>query len=384
MQSKFYRPELDVLRFVAFAFVFFFHTASSIRGEMSSSGGIQPFLSTVAMAGSYGVDIFFLLSSYLITTLLLQEKDRTGTIDTRSFYARRILRIWPLYFIFIVSTICLSRFTSVQFPNGAIAPMLLFYGNFWLMFNNFFSPAGILWSVSVEEQFYLFSPLATRFTTRRGLITLASILIVIAMVARFVLVKSAIVTPYALWFCTLTRLDPIATGILVCLLLGGRVPSIRFVARVALFLIGAICLCTAAVGFHGIDKDLSLTDTIFAYPVADIGALAIFLSFLGAQIVWGPLIYLGQISYGLYVYHLFALDAAKVWLLHFMGECPFWLRAAIALPITIGLAAVSYAWVEKPFLRLKERFSGESAKGSRGVEAPAIAKPHGANLGLTQ
>jgi peptidoglycan/LPS O-acetylase OafA/YrhL len=145
MQSKFYRPELDILRFVAFALVFLYHTASSIRGEMSSGGAIQRFLSDAAMAGSYGVDLFFLLSAYLITTLLLREKNRTGTIDTRSFYARRILRIWPIYFLFLLFTLFLSRFTSVQFPNNAIAPMLLFYGNFWLMFHDFFSPAGILW-----------------------------------------------------------------------------------------------------------------------------------------------------------------------------------------------------------------------------------------------
>jgi peptidoglycan/LPS O-acetylase OafA/YrhL len=364
-----YRPELDILRFVAFALVFLFHTASSIRGNMANNGDIQLFIKNVAMAGSYGVDIFFLLSSYLITSLLLREFDINGTIQFKSFYARRILRIWPLYFFFITLTLILSRFTSVQFPEQAIIPMFLFYGNFWLMFNAFFSPGGILWSVSVEEQFYLFSPLAARFLNRRGLAILASTLIVSAMIARFVLVKSAIVKSDAIWYCTFARFDPIATGILVCVLLGGRVPSIRPVVRAALFLVGALCLYGAAVWLHGADSDLSLTDVMLAYPLADVGALTIFLSFLGAQIAWGPLIYLGQISYGLYVYHLFALDAVKVGLLHFLGECPFWVRGALGLPITIVMAAVSYAWLEKPFLRLKERFSKESAEGSHSTAA---------------
>jgi peptidoglycan/LPS O-acetylase OafA/YrhL len=372
MATKFYHPELDVLRFVAFSFVFLFHTAASIRDEMYNKGGFEAILSNLAMTGSYGVDIFFLLSAYLITSLLLREMDRSGTIDTGAFYARRILRIWPLYFFFLLFTLILSRFTSVQFPNKAIVPMFLFYGNFWIMANTFFSPAGILWSVSVEEQFYLFSPLVTRFISRRGLVGLASMLILIAIVARFVLVKSAIANPDTLWFCTLARLDPIATGILVCLLLNGRVLALRSVTRAALLVAGAICLYGAAVWLHGADQDVSLTEVMFAYPLADVGALAIFLSFFGSQIAWGPLIYLGQISYGLYVYHLFALDVAKVGLLHFMGECPFWFRGAIGLPITIGMAAASYAWLEAPFLRLKGRFSPtESRNVSRLPESRA-------------
>lgn len=355
-----YRPELDVLRLVAFALVFLFHTCASIHGEMSQAGPIQAFLANLSMAGSYGVDIFFLLSAYLIATLLIRERDRSGTINIRAFYARRILRIWPLYFAFLAVTLILSRFTPVQFPDSAIIPMMLFYGNFWIMFNGFISPAGILWSVSVEEQFYLLSPVAMRFLSLRGLMVFSVILILAAIVARFVLAASATVKPDALWYCTLTRLDPIAIGILICVVLRGRAPAIPTIGRVALLLTGALCLYAAAIWFHGADKDLSLLDSTLAYPVADVGAVAIFLSFLGAGIAWSPAIYLGQISYGLYVYHLFVLDITKVGLFHFMGVCPFWLRGIIGLAITIALAAISYAWLEAPFLRLKARFSPDA------------------------
>jgi len=352
MRSGFHRPELDILRFFAFALVFFCHTCSSIRGDVPAA------FASLSRMGSYGVDIFFLLSAFLIAGLLVREKERSGTINARAFYMRRILRIWPVYFVFLGVTLVLSRFTPVQFPDGAIVPMLLFYGNFWIMLHGSFSPGGILWSVSVEEQFYLMSPLATRFLSRNGLIVLCGLLILAAIVARVAL--SAFVDPGDLWFCTLTRLDPIAIGILVCLLLNGRAPAFGPAVRIGLLLLGVLCLFVAAVPFHGADPDLSPLEATLAYPIADIGALSVFLAVLGAPIAWRPLVYLGQISYGLYVYHLFALDVAKVGILHATGTCPFWLRGAIGLALTVPLAAVSYKWLEMPFLRLKERFSPDA------------------------
>jgi peptidoglycan/LPS O-acetylase OafA/YrhL len=90
-KASFYHPELDALRFFAAASVFLLHA-------FLKSAGL---LFLVTGSGAYGVDLFFVLSSFLITTLLLRERDTTGTVDIRAFYVRRILRIWPLYFSFI-------------------------------------------------------------------------------------------------------------------------------------------------------------------------------------------------------------------------------------------------------------------------------------------
>jgi peptidoglycan/LPS O-acetylase OafA/YrhL len=372
--NRFYRPELDALRFLAFGFVFFYHTTASISGEMVASGGINAIIAKMAAAGSYGVDIFFLLSSYLITELFLREKARTGTVHVIGFYERRVLRIWPLYFFFLTGTLVASRFTQIQFPTQAILPMFLFYGNFWLMAHKFFSPAGILWSISIEEQFYLLSPFAIRNLSRRGLIMVAVLLLVIASESRFLLLSSKAVEPQAVWYCTFSRLDPIATGILACLLLRGRSLLLPAPVRAAFALIGATILYGAAIWLHGADKHLSLTDGMLAYPAADIGALAIFMSFLGARIKWRPVTYLGQISYGLYVYHLLTLDIAKVGLLHFTGACPFWQRGAIALPLTVGLAVLSYRFLESPFLKLKGQVR-PFLKTDRQLSGAASARP---------
>jgi len=104
VRPSFYRPELDVLRFFAFLAVYVCHAVSHrlnyFAGDYVSSSVYLPWI-TVARAGSYGVDLFFVLSAYLITELLIREKKECGALDVRSFYIRRILRIWPLYFFFI-------------------------------------------------------------------------------------------------------------------------------------------------------------------------------------------------------------------------------------------------------------------------------------------
>src|SRR3954463_14084740 len=97
IRSAFYRPELDALRFFAFFAVFVHHTLPHDPTKYAAQH-LPGFLAVVAGAGAFGVDLFFLLSAYLITSLLLRERRQTGKIAVRAFYLRRILRIWPLYF----------------------------------------------------------------------------------------------------------------------------------------------------------------------------------------------------------------------------------------------------------------------------------------------
>src|ERR1700730_1499163 len=95
----FYLPELDGLRFFVFLWVFICHCGVSIMPMLPVAGA--PLAQTILGMGSYGVDLFFTLSAYLITTLLSREIARTETIDIPAFYLRRVLRIWPLYFGFL-------------------------------------------------------------------------------------------------------------------------------------------------------------------------------------------------------------------------------------------------------------------------------------------
>jgi peptidoglycan/LPS O-acetylase OafA/YrhL len=103
--GAFYRPELDALRFFAFLYVFISH-AFSLAPDHYISAGLSAeaalWLARAVAVGGFGVGLFFVLSSYLITELLIREYNRTGKLDVRSFYIRRALRIWPLYFFFLI------------------------------------------------------------------------------------------------------------------------------------------------------------------------------------------------------------------------------------------------------------------------------------------
>jgi peptidoglycan/LPS O-acetylase OafA/YrhL len=147
-QRRFYLPELDSLRFFAFFSVFCHHLAREL--------GI---FAIIPYIGIFGVDLFFTLSAYLITELLIREKEQFGILDVQAFYVRRILRIWPLYFAFLsVSFIFLTIYPIIQTPPAYLAFFAIFLGNFAL--GGWSNPPAnslainTLWSVSVEEQFY--------------------------------------------------------------------------------------------------------------------------------------------------------------------------------------------------------------------------------------
>jgi peptidoglycan/LPS O-acetylase OafA/YrhL len=164
----FYRPELDALRFCAFLLVFESHALmggqalAQVFGQNSAAARLLGnALTLTGIVGAYGMWLFFVLSSYLITQLLLIELRRTGTVKVKDFYVRRILRIWPLYFFCLAVGVLLSRAIPGTFhlETGRLVAFLLLAGN-WYAIRHGFGPAsiGILWSISVEEQFYLLWP----------------------------------------------------------------------------------------------------------------------------------------------------------------------------------------------------------------------------------
>jgi peptidoglycan/LPS O-acetylase OafA/YrhL len=162
---RFYQPELDGGRFYAFLGVFVCHTLPFEAEFYRKLHLPLPWVwGATVKAGAAGVDLFFALSAFLITSLLLKERQETGEISLKYFYLRRILRIWPLYFLVIALGIVLSHTVANQnLPWYYIAGYLLFVGN-WVhaVFGRPESIAFPLWTVSIEEQFYLFWPLIVK------------------------------------------------------------------------------------------------------------------------------------------------------------------------------------------------------------------------------
>src|ERR1700722_5960803 len=163
---RFYRPELDGLRFYAFLGVFVCHTVPNEAKFYSDLHLPMPrLLAAVVRSGAAGVDLFFVLSAFLITSLLLRERQETGKISLRLFYIRRILRIWPLYFLVVALGIVFAHtmanfwYYTQNLPWYYVAGYLLFVSN-WV-YAVFGAPQSIcapLWTVSIEEQFYLIWP----------------------------------------------------------------------------------------------------------------------------------------------------------------------------------------------------------------------------------
>ena len=181
--SRFYRPELDVLRFIAFLMVFIVHRMDFMPIDPAQ----HYWLYNICLLGDLGVPVFFLLSSFLITELLFRESDETGTIQLKAFYMRRILRIWPLYFLVFYGLVILTQFvpwSGAKDPATWLA-FTFFAGNWWICLHGWVPayPVNPLWSVSVEEQFYIAIPIIALYLRRPGVKTVSLFLIAVSYIA---------------------------------------------------------------------------------------------------------------------------------------------------------------------------------------------------------
>jgi peptidoglycan/LPS O-acetylase OafA/YrhL len=357
--ASFYRPELDVLRFFAFFAVFINHTSSpsvSFYTARHFPRAIAEVLASTSRAGGFGVDLFFLLSAYLITSLLLRERAATGTISLRNFYIRRCLRIWPLYF-FALFVAALWPIAQWRMSPHYVVGYSLFMGNWMSAYYG--SPASfmaILWSVSVEEQFYMSWPIVPKWANQRGIVMIALILIAVAWGVRFHIERQMINESWV-WHNTFVHLDPIAFGILIAVILKANILYLKAGLRTLLLAIGLGIIVTV-----GHFSQTSADFVLFGYPAAAIGCVAVFFAVAGADIskrIWNrKLVHLGKISYGLYVYHSLSLYLSSL-LYHGRTSRPFWFGMywLTALLLTIVLAHFSYKWMETPFLQMKNRFT---------------------------
>jgi peptidoglycan/LPS O-acetylase OafA/YrhL len=362
--ARFYHPELDVLRFFAFLMVFLHH-AFPHNTEFWTKLGIPSFLATVlagiGATGAFGVSLFFVLSSYLITELLLREKDLIGTLDVRSFYIRRMLRIWPLYFAFLALAVILQWIVPGQHVTWRAGLWFsLLAGNWFIVFHGF--PSSVifpLWSVSIEEQFYITWPTVVRRVSETGLLICASLLLVLATSARLYLGLTH-AGEGDVWCNTFAQLDPIALGIFLAVLLKGEIPSFSKLARGATLIAGVTGLALGSLYFGVKNDPITTARILFGYPSIAIGGALVLLSVLrnDARKSNRILVYLGRISYGLYVFHVLGLLISD-YTVHDQTASllRYTFRVLVALAATIAMAAISYRWIETPFLGLKERFA---------------------------
>ena len=223
---RFYQPELDGLRFYAFLGVFVFHALPVDTPFFSGLHLPLPWLwKAVIQSGAAGVDLFFALSAYLITSLLLRERLVTGGISLRLFYIRRILRIWPLYFLVLAlgaSVAHASRLSHLWYytqslPWYYIAGYITFLSN-WI-YAAFGGPQSIcapLWTVSIEEQFYLVWPALAKTLRPRGMFIAAVGALLLTTVIQLLVLSSGAKLGY-IYFGSASRCGSLAVGIILAL-----------------------------------------------------------------------------------------------------------------------------------------------------------------------
>lgn len=371
----YYRPELDALRFFAFLCVFSFHRMDYVPTSPVHNRWIFRFCNI----GPFGVPVFFLLSAFLITELLLRERERTGRIHIKAFYMRRILRIWPLYFVAFFGLAMLNRFVPGVGSNDPLAwlAFTFFAGNWYILHHGWIAGAvDPLWSISVEEQFYIVIPLLAAFAGRRAVAIASYILLALAYITVLLYALHPTVGDNGEWTNSFLQFQFFCAGTLLALVLRGRLITMALPIRILGFVLGFGCWFTAFLcfGVQSWEPHPTPLGAVAGWILVLAGSVIFFLSALGMPARFIPrwLAYLGRISYGLYVVH------SLVFFLTFEKALPYLRRSfpGLALPaalrnsawtlvvlaLSIALASLSFHYFERPFLRLKKRFTFIAAR----------------------
>ncbi len=224
-----------------------------------------------------------------------------------------------------------------------------------------------LWSISLEEQFYLFWPSLRRFCRPAISFAVAIATIPCAYITIAWLCHRHATLHTQIWVNTFVQAQFFGIGAILAILLHGRTPRLHAIARLALFCFALMTLLAGQLVFHARDFVGSGTflKTSCGYLCFAVGCIALFFSFFGYEQIrsWRVLIYLGKISYGLYIFHVFVdrmvfhSFGPLFRRLHFTDKLSEILQFPIVLGLTILLAHLSYRYFESPFLRLKDRFA---------------------------
>jgi peptidoglycan/LPS O-acetylase OafA/YrhL len=357
VERRFYRPELDVLRFTAFFMVFFHH--------YPRYPARHPSLAVLLTIGRSGLTLFFILSAYLLTELMMRERETTGKIHIRAFFLRRVLRIWPLYFLAIGLAAVLGMMPSLpHLPFRALPYLFVPAANVFISHHGWALGLIVpLWSLSIEEQFYFGIPFVMKLSGVRTLRNLALLCIGVAYVTLAWLGSKAADPVDVVWVNSFVQFQFFAAGTLIAILLYKRAWSPSWAIRAAMFFGGFLLLYLDEAFFHlhRTGHPVSSRSLCIGYLGVLIGSVVIFLAFFRAPATPpGGLVYLGKISFGLYVFHSFAnglaLNGQSYLRVRGFDFRFLWLEPLILLA-TVGTAALSYHFFERRILRLKERFA---------------------------
>ncbi len=350
------------------------------------------------IGGLAGVTIFFVLSGYLITSLLVAEWERAKTIDLPQFWLRRVRRLFPAIVTAILATAALCTIFNHELLTKMrpdIIPSLLFFNNWWQIFQDisYFealgapSPLTAFWSLAIEEQFYLVWPvallIALKLGAKRTHIVRAIVVLIIVSSVEMALLYNPGADPSRVYYGTDTRAFSLLIGALLAFLWPSADLGMHGARRIdkrtrmaldgvgAAALIGLLLMLMFSSGFSAFPYRGGMVITSLLTAVL-IAVLVHPESHLARVFAWSPLVWIGKRSYGMYLWHypilLLMIPRATA------SQAPWWMLV-LAFAVIIAVSAISYAFVEDP---IRKGALGRIAREIRsGAETLAdVARTH--------
>jgi len=325
--------------------------------------------------GVLGVSTFFAISGFLVTTILLREQEATGTISRRNFHVRRMLRIWPLYYavlaLYVALVAAMERGTAAGARFFENLPYFLTFTANWSV-----DRAGggriifvFAWSLATQEQFYLLWPTVLRFARRAAPALLVLVLALEQAVHHAAMAGAIAGDALVARLFTRSVWSPICVGALLAFVLHAP-RGFRAVRRVAGGPWGVplgVALVIGGAASRAVPMALFYAAVAYLIAASVLATSAPIRRVLDAR----PLVHVGVVSYGIYLLHMLAVNAARRLV---PGDAPLAVFA-VAFPLSVVAATVSYAVFERRFLALKERFvvrAEPTAAVPAAVPSPAV------------
>jgi peptidoglycan/LPS O-acetylase OafA/YrhL len=361
-----YNRALDGLRAIAVMVVLLLHTAHRLPVPKGGGDAVLYFL---LRFGWIGVDIFFVLSGFLITGILLSQKHTLPRDYFTVFYARRVLRIFPLYFAVVIGGLLIIHFTEHMGGLVDWVTLLTYTQNFVWIFrpSNVSIWLGHTWSLAVEEQFYIVWPVLVYFVSVRYLKAGIPVAVVLALLLRIALASFNL--KRAILISAPTRCDSLLLGALLAIICRGEDGVFGLPPRAGRFLgwLGSVSIVIVlAVGVYNRDLyDETAFNRTFGFLLMAFVALGLISAclqggWLARVLSFRPLVNMGRVSYGIYLFHPPILTLLSLAMFHGASPLPYPVEAlllfGIGATITVAVSTLSYNYFESRVLGYKRYF----------------------------
>jgi peptidoglycan/LPS O-acetylase OafA/YrhL len=368
LSDKHVFKNLNGLRFIGALSVFIFHTFTLHRemwGDFFQNSTFKA-MYQLASRGHFGVGLFFVLSGFLITTLMLRELNGSSTINIKNFVVRRILRIWPVYFVLVI----FGFFIFPQLPYGketmhSLGYFSVFLSNLdeiWVGMNDSLTFLTVTWSVSVEEQFYLFLFLILSILPflRRKKYLLIYFISIIAINIIFRALNYS--DERVIYFHSFSVMSDLAIGGLLAFLVSIKkqlwITKLTRTQTIGIYTIGLLMIIFSRQIFQGylVSVERIFQSIFFAYVLLD--QMFSEKSWFKADKLPG-FKFSGNLTYAFYMFHCVSL---YYWAIYFKNQewtnSVLWFAFYFLLNFTTtyGISLLSYYFLEKPFLSMKKYF----------------------------